>query len=288
MNKTEQPKDVGIIGTSTFALKLAMHFAAQGYKVSLVDDSINELQEGLQRIAGWVEKNGKDGLFSGETRGDLLRRIEIGCAVERLSSSKMVIMGSPLSSSPDENTGELFRLLEAVIPPDRPIMTRLATPELGEKIRSIFPNPSRVVPFVSFFESYLPHTWELRRFNHTVPQVMSICEETLHEVGFQSIQYSGERTTPLRRLFLKTLSECCTILTQGNCEVDELDYAFPLGAMGGLGCCFVADLIGLETVLKLNDQADEILDKEALVLLAKYLKSDRLGVQSGEGFYLHG
>ena len=32
MNSQDQLQDIGIIGTSTFSLKLAMHFAARGHK----------------------------------------------------------------------------------------------------------------------------------------------------------------------------------------------------------------------------------------------------------------
>ena len=201
-----------------------------------MDESINNLQEGLQEIAGWVEENGKDGLFSAEVR-------ETCYAVLKSRRYRAIGIisfghhGRPIEKDPTEVTEEMFRLLEAVIPPDRPIMTRLSSPELGEGIRSAFPNPSRIVPFVSFFDSYLPHTWEIRRLNHTSASIMAICEEILLHAGFRTIQYSGEGTTPLRRLFLKTLSECCKILIEEDYEVDELDYAFPLGALGGMLPC---------------------------------------------------
>ena len=70
--------------------------------------------------------------------------------------------------------------------------------------------------------------------------------------------------------------------------MDELDYAFPIGALGGIGCFLAADLLGLEAVLAMNDDAGEILDAETMILLAKYLQTDRLGIRTGEGFYLHG
>ena len=112
--------------------------------MSLVDESISRLQQGLQEIASWVEENGNDGLFQ-RVRGDLLRRIGIVPSNNWLLRN--LVIGTPIAPRPDESTEEMFRLLEAVIPPDRPIMTRLSTPELGEGIGP-FPESSRLYPSI--------------------------------------------------------------------------------------------------------------------------------------------
>lgn len=286
-SSAQSTREVGIIGTTPYCLKLAMRMASMGLRVHLVDETLHSVQSGLQEIAAWAETNVQDGLLAENDQGRILRNIEIGCAFERLNSADLVIVGEFLSDRPRHAQEDRFRLLEAITPTELPIMVRLETAREIESILRIAPSPKRIVPFLSIFSSYLPKTIELAKTYINDESILNVAEECLRSVGFLTLRFSSGDATPLQRLFLRSFGECCSILVEEEQEPHNLDNGLPIGALGGLGPFISADLIGLENILKMDAEAGNILSDDAMLLLAGYLRTDRTGVDSGEGFYLY-
>lgn len=286
MGRGDQKAPFGIIGSNTFSLKLAMHLASKGHIVRIVDDTIETVQAGLQSIAGWAEANRNEGILDHNQEGQLLQNIEIGCAVERLAGVQMVFFGNPIHPGRNPRHEEQFRLLEAVVPPETPILARLADLRSTGRLLDWVPNRSRVVPFATILDDTLPATWELWDAGDGRNEALVTCEHILHLSGFRSIRFQGGKTSPLRILFLRTLSNCCDMLMRGEEDVDAIDFAFPVSIINQ-GPFLTADLIGLERVLELNDDAGEVMTRGSLQLVASYLRTDRTGFSSGEGFYLY-
>ena len=286
MNTGVNNETFGIIGSNTFSLKLAMHLSMRGHEVRLVDDTIDAVQSGLQTIAGWAEKNRTAGLIGHEDEGALLQNIEIGCAIERLAGVTMVVFGTPVEAGSNTRQEEQFRLLEAVVPPETPILARLHNLGSTGKLLDWVPNRDRVVPFATLLDDFVPATWELWDEGGYRHDALNVSEQILHMAGFRSIRFQGGTTSHLRVLFLRTLSNCCELLIGSEDDVDVIDFAFPISVINQ-GPFITADLIGLERVLELNDEAGEVMTRRSLQFIASYLRTDRTGYRSGEGFYLY-
>ena len=72
---------------------------------------------------------------------------------------------------------------------------------------------------------------------------MEICEETLLHAGFH-VRHFTRKVPRLLTPLSEDAIECNISLTRTR--RDELDYAFPIGALDGVGCFLAADLLGLK------------------------------------------
>ena len=117
------------------------------------------------------------------------------------------------------------------------------------------------------------------------------CNESLEyckKIGKDSVLINNLPGFATTRLVVSVINEGVFMLQDGLGTPEEIDKAIKLGLAHPMGPLFLADLIGLDTILHILDYLSEELDAvkyKAAPLMRKMVRAGKLGRKSGEGFY---
>jgi 3-hydroxybutyryl-CoA dehydrogenase len=90
------------------------------------------------------------------------------------------------------------------------------------------------------------------------------------------------------RLYVTLLNEACQALMEGVAKMEDIDKTMVIGLGMRFGPFHMADIIGLNKVIKWMDNLfEEFGDSKykAAPIIKRMVRAKRLGVQTGEGFY---
>lgn len=116
---------------------------------------------------------------------------------------------------------------------------------------------------------------EIRSFGEKLGKTCITCKDT---PGFV-----------VNRLLIPYMAESVRLLERGDASAEDIDIAMKLGAGYPMGPIELADYVGLDTTYNIlkgwheNDPKNPIFKPSPL--LENLVKSGKLGVKSGEGFY---
>lgn len=127
--------------------------------------------------------------------------------------------------------------------------------------------------------------------------------EDTSDMTFNKIRFFGEKLgktcitckdTPgfvVNRLLIPYMVDSIRLLERGDASAQDIDIAMKMGAGYPMGPIELADYVGLDTIYNIlkgwheNDPENPIF--KPLPMLEKLVKSGKLGVKSGEGFYTY-
>ncbi|MDH5644888.1 MAG: 3-hydroxyacyl-CoA dehydrogenase NAD-binding domain-containing protein, partial [Candidatus Heimdallarchaeota archaeon] len=91
----------------------------------------------------------------------------------------------------------------------------------------------------------------------------------------------------VNRLLIPQLNEAYYALQEGVATVEDIDIAMKIGLNHPMGPLKLSDFIGLDTILFIAEYLHQELGEKfrPCPLLKKMVKSGKLGVKTGEGFY---
>ncbi|HOD67077.1 MAG TPA: 3-hydroxyacyl-CoA dehydrogenase family protein [candidate division Zixibacteria bacterium] len=100
-------------------------------------------------------------------------------------------------------------------------------------------------------------------------------------------EYPGYVTT---RIIVPLLNEAMHVLMEGVASADDIDRAMKLGFGFNMGPLALADVMGLDVVMKwMENLLDELAEHKynPCPLLRKMVRSGHLGVKTGRGFFVY-
>jgi len=279
--------NVTVIGAGTMGNGIAHVFAQSGHDVVLMDRSA----EALQRALSTIEKNldrmvAKERISSADknaalgrlsTSTDLVAAVaNAGLVVEAATENvdlKLKIFADLDSAAPERcllatNTSSISitRIAAATRRPDKVIGMH-------------FMNPVPVMKLVEVIRGYATS-------DATCSEVMSLSTQ-LGKVPVEVNDYPG---FVANRILMPMINEAILTLHEGVAGVEEIDTVMKLGMAHPMGPLQLADFIGLDVCLSILRVLHEGLGQDKYApcpLLVNMVTAGKLGVKSGEGFYVH-
>ena len=142
-----------------------------------------------------------------------------------------------------------------------------------------FMNPVPIMKLVEIIRGY-------RTSDETCSAIMH-ASEALGKVPVEVNDYPG---FVANRILIPMINEAIITLNEGIAGVEEIDTVMKLGMAHPMGPLQLADFIGLDVCLKIMEVLQDGLGSSKYApcpLLVNMVTAGRLGVKSGEGFYLH-
>jgi 3-hydroxybutyryl-CoA dehydrogenase len=278
-------KNISVVGAGTMGNGIAHVFAQNGFKVSIVDVSLTQLDRAIANISKNFDRQIAKGAATEEQKKNALANISIYSKInDGVKDADLVVEAAT------ENAELKLKIFEEVdkFAPKQTILasntssisiTKIAnaTGRADKVIGMHFMNPVPVMKLVEVINGY-----------STSKEVTNTIVELSKQLGKIPCVVNDYPGFIANRILLPMINEAIYSLYEGVAGVEEIDTVMKLGMAHPMGPLQLADFIGLDVCLSiLNVLHDGFGNPKysPCPLLVNMVTAGKLGCKSGEGFY---
>jgi 3-hydroxybutyryl-CoA dehydrogenase len=280
-------KNVSVIGAGTMGNGIAHLFAQNGFKVTLVDISLHQLNKALETIGKNCDRQVAKNIITEEQKRSLLANIAVESDLATgVSNAEFIVEAA------SENTELKLKIFEEIdrYAPKHTILasntssisiTKIAnsTGRADKVIGMHFMNPVPVMKLVEVINGY-----------STSKEVTNTIVELSKQLGKMPCVVNDYPGFIANRILMPMINEAIYSLYEGVAGVEEIDTVMKLGMAHPMGPLQLADFVGLDVCLSiLNVLYDGFGNPKysPCPLLVNMVTAGKLGSKSGEGFYVY-
>lgn len=280
-------KNVSVVGAGTMGSGIAHVFAQTGHKVVLIDVNAVKLEKALTTIAKNADRQVSNGSITEEEKNLLLQNIETETGLTRgVAAAELVVEAAT------ENEAlklEIFEQIDRTSPQNCILATNTssisitkiaaATARPQQVIGMHFMNPVPVMKLVEVINGFATDTF--------VTGTIIELTKKLGKVPALANDYPG---FVANRILMPMINEAIYSLHESVANVEAIDTIMKLGMAHPMGPLQLADFIGLDVCLSVLNVLHSGFGNSKYApcpLLVNMVASGRLGLKSGEGFYIY-
>ena len=278
---------VSVIGAGTMGNGIAHVFAQSGFKVTIVDVSLAQLDKALANIAKNFDRQIAKGIATEEQKKAALANITIETnIIEGVKDAQLVVEAATENV---ELKLKIFEQLDSYTPKETILATNTssisvtkiaaATGRAGKVIGMHFMNPVPVMKLVEIINGYA-----------TKKEVTDTIVELSKQLGKTPCVVNDYPGFIANRILMPMINEAIYSLYEGVAGVEEIDTVMKLGMAHPMGPLQLADFIGLDVCLSILYVLHDGFGNPKYApcpLLVNMVTAGKLGVKSGEGFYVY-
>ncbi|MEZ4878877.1 MAG: 3-hydroxybutyryl-CoA dehydrogenase [Chitinophagales bacterium] len=280
-------KKVAVIGAGTMGNGIAHVFAQQNFQVNLIDVSEQALQNAITNIHKNLDRQIAKSIISENDKINTLNNIGVFTQLEDgVIDVDLVVEAASENFTIKE---KIFQSLDTLCNENTILasntssisITKIgaATKRADKVIGMHFMNPVPVMKLVEVIRGYATS-------NETTQSVMEL-SKTLQKIPVEVNDYPG---FVANRILMPMINEAIYTLYEGVAGVTEIDTVMKLGMAHPMGPLQLADFIGLDVCLAILQVLHNGFGNPKYApcpLLVNMVTANKLGVKTGEGFYVH-
>jgi 3-hydroxybutyryl-CoA dehydrogenase len=276
---------ISIIGAGTMGNGIAHVFAQNGFKVTIVDVSLAQLDKAIANISKNFDRQIAKGTATEEQKKTALANITIQSDLSKgVSEAELIVEAATENTELKLN---IFEQLDKMAPKEAILATNTssisitkianATGRADQVIGMHFMNPVPVMKLVEVINGYATS-------KETTDKIVELSKQ-LGKVPCVVNDYPGFIAN---RILMPMINEAIYSLYEGVAGVEEIDTIMKLGMAHPMGPLQLADFIGLDVCLSILIVLHDGFGNAKYFpcpLLVNMVTAGKLGVKSGEGFY---
>jgi len=280
-------KNVSVIGAGTMGNGIAHVFAQNGFSVTIIDVNATQLEKAIATIGKNLDRQVAKAVITEDQKNTTLSHIITNTSIaEGVKKADLVVEAAT------ENTSlklEIFKQIDAAAPEGCILasntssisITKIAaaTNRPSSVIGMHFMNPVPVMKLVEIINGYA-----------TSKQVTNTIIELSKQLGKTPCAVNDYPGFIANRILMPMINEAIYSLFEGVAGVEEIDTVMKLGMAHPMGPLQLADFIGLDvcySILKVLHEGFGNPKYAPCPLLCNMVTAGKLGVKSGEGFYVY-
>jgi len=278
---------VSVIGAGTMGNGIAHVFAQAGFAVTLIDVSAAQLEKALVTIGKNLDRQVSKGSITANQKTIALNNITT--ATDIATGVKNASLVVEAATENIELKLSIFKQIDAAAPVDCILasntssisITKIAAvtkrPELV--IGMHFMNPVPVMKLVEIINGYA-----------TKKEVTDSIVELSKQLGKIPCVVNDYPGFIANRILMPMINEAIYSLYEGVAGVEAIDTVMKLGMAHPMGPLQLADFIGLDVCLSILKVLQDGFGNPKYApcpLLVNMVMAGKLGVKSGEGFYVY-
>lgn len=278
---------ISVIGAGTMGNGIAHVFAQNGFKVTIVDVSLAQLDKAIATITKNFDRQIAKGAATEEQKKAALANITAESdLIKGVSNAELVVEAA---TENEELKLKIFEQLDIYAPKSAILATNTssisitkiaaATNRANKVIGMHFMNPVPVMKLVEIINGYA-----------TDKEVTDTIVELSKQLGKVPCAVNDYPGFIANRILMPMINEAIYSLYEGVAGVEEIDTVMKLGMAHPMGPLQLADFIGLDvcySILKVLQNGFRTSKYAPCPLLANMVMAGKLGVKSGEGFYVY-
>jgi 3-hydroxyacyl-CoA dehydrogenase len=283
-----------VVGAGTMGGEIAQVIAAAGIPVVLKDVEQKFVDQGLTKarevtqgqLGGLVEKEKISQEDADRQLEETLERIEGTTAYEGFGDVDFVIEAVPERM---EIKQSVFGELDAVTPGHAILSSNTSALSITEMAESTS-RPHKVVGFHFFYPASVMRLIEVIEGDETSEETLQATSNFAQQIRKQPIRCGEAPGFVVNRILNSAVSEIWRVTDEEELEVEEVDKLVQESKAAPMGPFFLADLLGLDTVLHVAEHLHESYGDRFYVSprMKELVEAGNLGQKTGKGFYEHG
>jgi len=266
---------------------IAHVFAQHGFKVNLVDLNPEQLEKALATIRKNLDRQVAKGLLSEADSQQAINNITTTSGLgEGVNRADLIIEAAT------ENIQlklSIFSELDKLAPANAVLATNTSSISIT-KIASATSRPEKVIGMHFMNPVPVMKLVEVINGYSTEKQITEQIVELSKKLGKIPAVVNDYPGFIANRILMPMINEAIYSLYEGVAGVEEIDTIMKLGMAHPMGPLQLADFIGLDTCHSILQVLHEGLGNPKYApcpLLTNMVTAKKLGVKSGEGFYLY-
>ncbi|MDW7730716.1 MAG: 3-hydroxybutyryl-CoA dehydrogenase [Bacillota bacterium] len=277
-------KTIGVIGAGTMGSGIAQVAAEAGFKVIMRDIEDSFVERGIKNISKNLDRAVEKGKKSQDEADQIAGRISGTSLLDDLKEADLIIEAVVENM---ELKKELYGELDRVCSPDTVFASNTSGLSITE-MASATKRHEKVVGMHFFNPVPVMKLVEVIKGAATSEETFNLIMEISKKLGKEPIAVNEAPLFVVNRILVPMINEAAYVLMEGVAGAEDIDKGMMLGANHPIGPLALADLVGIDVLLAVQDTLyKETGDSKyrACPLIRKMVRAGHLGRKSGKGFY---
>ncbi|MCO5231075.1 MAG: 3-hydroxybutyryl-CoA dehydrogenase [Chitinophagales bacterium] len=280
-------KNITVVGAGTMGNGIAHVCAQHGFKVTLVDLQEKFLENAIANITKNLERQVSKSILTETEKENTLNNIQTSTDLKATAAqSDMIIEVVSENMAVKEN---IFKIIDSVAPEHAIIASNTSSISIT-KLASFTNRPDKVIGMHFMNPVPVMKLIEVIRGYATSDETTNIIMEISRKLSKVPVEVNDYPGFVANRILMPMINEAIYTLYEGVGGVEEIDTVMKLGMAHPMGPLQLADFIGLDVCLAIMNVLYDGFKNPKYApcpLLVNMVTAGKLGVKSGEGFYVH-